>query len=164
MSSLCGIEMINLVSEVWKSLSSLSQLLARLPVINRWEGFGLVSGDLLTSKDLITPVLLYHRPSWVWCWSLRGPSTLETHSTGILLPAPRPVDGTLVAWLMPARGLCASLILSASGLRNACHHPPYFHTYCEGSWDCNYVQSVCPLSCSPISVLGTFCFCFLFLF
>lgn len=82
-SILGGIEMINLVLGVWKSLSSLSQLPARLPVMNRWEGTGLGASVLLISKDLIPPVLPHEHPGWVWHWSLQGPCTMERHSMGI---------------------------------------------------------------------------------
>lgn len=136
-----GSKTIDLVFEVWESLSSLSQLLARLPMIRQkkhWPG----TRALLTSRDLITPVPPHSTlaRAGVWCRTLQGPSTPERRYMGIFtafLPTSHAIDGTLLAWLMLARGLSVPSLLQVESRVSATTSRLSTPCCARGNQDCH---------------------------
>lgn len=158
--------MTNLVFGVQKNLSSLSQLLARFSVINRWEGIGFLSGALLISKELITPVLPHQHPGWGWCQSLQDPSTLESHYTRLCtacLTSSYPADSTPAGLAEVARGLSAPSLLQVESRGSASTPSIPLPCSIKGNQGCNHIQSGPSSSQNSLKTFGLGAF-YLFLF
>lgn len=153
--------MIHIVPEAWESLSSLCQLLARLPVWSDGEGTGLVPGVLLASKDLVTPVPVHEHPSWGRC--LVSESAMSQHSGetlhGDLYHPPhtfRPQPWYPLG-LADADSGSLCLILPPTRRQSVGHHTHCHHTMqCERQLGLSWHLISHPLPCSLIFVLGTF--------
>lgn len=104
--------MINLVFGLWQSLSSLSQLLARLPVL-MWPG----TRGLLASKDLITPAPPHQPPHRLGLVSSGGVCKVPALWRGLM-------GGSLLLASYPRTPLMAPPWPGWCGLRVSPPHPP----------------------------------------